>query len=106
MSAESGRRRPAIKSRSDVLPAPDGPNTAVTWLSNAMSISRTNSASGSRIFFSTSFMLTLRRAAHQAFAGPDSEEGECDRYAEQPERVAVVAELNGLKDGERQRRGP
>src|ERR1035438_5315847 len=43
-----GCLRPATASRSDVLPAPDGPKTAVTWALSVTSSSRAKGVSGRR----------------------------------------------------------
>src|SRR5208282_3591928 len=104
MKAERAARNPAMRSSSDVLPAPDGPKMAVTCRCISTSTSSVKSASGSEIFFS-SRLMSLFFSAQEKFTAPHGGEGQDDRYAQQAEGPRVVAELHVLENGERERRG-
>src|ERR1700755_28244 len=99
-SADFARRSPAIKSSSEVLPAPEGPKIAATRLLMITSTSRVNGASGSKIFLSTSFMSVLP-PAQQAFTAPDREKRQHHGNAQQAIRLRIIAQLHRLKNRER-----
>src|SRR5450432_1987180 len=104
INADCARRNPAMRSSSEVLPAPDGPKIAVTRLRISTSISSAKCASGNEMFFSsrsTSFPFP----AQQKFAEPDRCEREHHRHAQQAEGMPVFAELHVLKNRERERGG-
>src|SRR5262245_17146743 len=104
MNADCGRRRPAIKSRSDVLPAPEGPKTAVTWLCSSTSTSMVKSATGREIVFRSKSILTPS-LAHEVFAPPHRHKCHQHRDSQQPKRVSIVSQLHRLENGQRERGG-
>src|SRR3990172_6639182 len=93
------RRKPAMASRSEVLPEPEGPKIAVTLASKATAMSRSKWASGRRQFSSMSRLLSR---AQQPFRAPDESERQRDGDAEQDIGFRVLAQLNEIINCQRQ----
>src|SRR5688572_3537203 len=99
MCPDCGSRRPAMTSSSEVLPAPEGPKSAVERAVISTETSSAKCASGR----TRSRTMRLMRFAQHCLGNPHRGEGEDNGDGQEPKRVGVVSELDVVVDRERER---